>query len=228
MKPHLSSIDVSTLSAKERILLQKRYALHKKYEKAVNLYLDTDMTQKAIAEKCKVSLCGLGNYLRRYWREQVLIRHQIPVDDVVPDKVKIIAAGTQSIKAHTKYKEAIAACDSLTYIEFNISQIARKFGQDGTALANYMRIHYPDTLVWREKVRHKLGINDNVHHGVRPECASQYAEAVEMYRDSNMTIPEIAELCKVSESGLSQHLRFYHKDVLKKKRRTQKSAAEEK
>lgn len=228
MKPHLSSIDVSTLSAKERILLQKRYALHKKYEKAVNLYLDTDMTQKAIAEKCKVSLCGLGNYLRRYWREQVLIRHQISVDDVVPDKVKIIAAGTQSIKAHTKYKEAIAACDSLTYIEFNISQIARKFGQDGTALANYMRIHYPDTLVWREKVRHKLGINDNVHHGVRPECASQYAEAVEMYRDSNMTIPEIAELCRVSESGLSQHLRFYHKDVLKKKKEERKKAQQKK
>ncbi|WP_300763019.1 hypothetical protein [uncultured Bacteroides sp.] len=228
MKPYLSSIDISTLSTKERILLQKRHALHRKYEEAVNLYIDTDMTQKAIAEKCKVSLAGLGNYLRRYWREQVLIRHQISVDDVEPDKVKIIAAGTQSIKAHAKYKEAIAACDSLTYIDFNISQIARKFGLNGTALANYMRIHYPDTLIWREKVRHKLGINDNVHHGVRPECALQYAEAVEMYRESNMTIPEIAELCKVSERGFSQHMRFYHKDVLKQKKEERQKAQQKK
>ena len=228
MKPYLSSIDISTLSAKERILLQKRHALHKKYEKAVNLYLDTDMTQKAIAEKCNVSLAGLGNYLRRYWREQVLIRHQIPVDKVEPDKIKIIVAGKQSIKAHEKYKDAITACDSLTYIEFNISQIARKFGLNGTALANYMHIHYQDTLVWREKVRHKLGINDNVHHGVRPECTLQYAEAVEMYRDSNMTIPKIAELCKVSERGLSQHLRFYHKDVLKQKKEERKKAQQKK
>lgn len=222
MKPYLSSIDISTISTKERILLQKRHALHEKYREALNLYIDTDMTQKAIAEKCNVSLAGLGNYLRRYWREQVLIRHHIYVDDVEPDKVKIIAAGTQSIKAHDKYKEAIAACDSLTYIEFNISQIARKFGLNGTALANYMRIHYQDTLVWREKIRHKLGINDNVHHGVRPECVLQYAEAVEMYHESNRTIPEIAELCNVSEGGLSQHLRFYHKDVLKQKKRNAK------
>lgn len=228
MKPYLSSIDVSIISTKERTLLKKRNALHRKYEKAVNLYIDTDMTQKAIAEKCNVSLAGLGNYLRRYWREQVLIRHHIYVDDVEPDKVKIIAAGTQSIKAHDKYKEAIAACDSLTYIEFNISQIARKFGLNGTALANYMRIHCQDTLVWREKIRHKLGINDNVHHGVRPECVSQYAEAVEMYRESNRTIPEIAELCNVSEGGLSQHLRFYHKDVLKQKKEERQKAQHKK
>ena len=195
MKPYLSFIDISTFSVKERISLQKRYALHKKYEKAVNLYIDTDMSQKAIAEKCNVSLAGLGNYLRRYWREQVLIRHQIPVD-----------------------KD----------IEFNISQIARKFGLNGTALANYMRIHYQETLVWREKVRHKLGINDNVHHGVRPECALQYAEAVEMYRESNMTIPEIAELCKVSERGFSQHMRFYHKDVLKQKKEEREKAQQKK
>ena len=158
MKPYLSFIDISTFSAKERISLQKRYALHKKYEKAVNLYIDTDMSQKAIAEKCNVSLAGLGNYLRRYWREQVLIRHQIPVDKVEPGKIKIIAAGKQSVKAHEKYKDAIAACDSLTYIEFNISQIARKFGLNGTALANYMRIHYQETF---KSIAKRFNINYN-------------------------------------------------------------------
>ena len=165
MKPYLSFIDISTFSAKERISLQKRYALHKKYEKAVNLYIDTDMSQKAIAEKCNVSLAGLGNYLRRYWREQVLIRHQIPVDKVEPGKIKIIAAGKQSVKAHEKYKDAIAACDSLTYIEFNISQIARKFGLNGTALvksiAKRFNINYNSLGGFVRRNRPDIIINHN-------------------------------------------------------------------
>lgn len=43
-----------------------------------------------------------------------------------------------------------------------------------------------------------------------------------------MTIPEIADKFKVSESGLMQHLRFYHKDVLQQKRGMRKRAKEEK
>lgn len=35
-----------------------------------------------------------------------------------------------------KYKDAVAACDSLTFIDLNISQIARKYGLDATAMAN--------------------------------------------------------------------------------------------
>ena len=102
----------------------------------------------------------------------------------------------------------------------------RKYGLDPTALANFMRVHYPDTLTRREEARRKLGINDNLWHGARPECVKQYAEAVELYRSTDMTVPEIADKCEVSESGLSQHLRFYHKDVLERKRLERKSAKE--
>lgn len=133
-------------------------------------------------------------------------------------------AGKQSIHAHAKYKDAVAACDSLNYIDLNVSQIARKFGTDGTALANFMRIHYPETLVWREKVRRRLGINDNIWHGARPECTEQYAKAVEMYRNTEMTMREVAAACKVSPSGFSQHLRFYHKEILKRRKQKRETA----
>lgn len=213
------------LTNRQKVVLLRRHALHCKYEKAVELYADTDMPLAAIAEACKVTVGGLGNYLRRYWRELVLRRNQIQADGKQPDAIKIKAAGQQNVNAHAKYKDAVAACDSLDYIDLNLSQVARKFGLDGTSLANFMRIHYEDTLVWREKVRRKLGINDNVWRGARPECVEQYAEAVNLYKTTNYTVPEIADLCKVSESGLVQHLRFYHKELLKQKRMQRKEAS---
>ena len=220
-----SSTEVGkTLSERDKALILKRHALHCKYEKAVAIYADTDMPMKDIAKECGVTVGGLGSYLRRYWRELVLRRHQIHADGKKAEDIKIMEAGKQSIHAHAKYKDAVAACDSLDYIDLNVSQIARKFGTEGTALANFMRIHYPETLVWREKVRQRLGINDNIRHGARPECMKQYAEAVELYRNTGMTMAEVAEACKVSLSGFGQHLRFYHKEILKRRKQKRKTA----
>lgn len=225
-----TSIVSITLSNREKAALQHRYALHQKYEKAVTLYADTDMSLKAIAQECDVTVGGLGGYLRRYWRELVLRRHQIPTNGKKPQEIKIMEAGRQNINAHSKYKKAIDASGSLEYIDLNLSQIARKFGVESTALANFMRIHYMDILKWREKVRHWLGINDNLQRGARPACSAQYAKAVELYRTTDMTVPEIAEKCKVSPSGFSQHLRFYHKGILAEKKEQRKvcQAAEKK
>lgn len=222
----LASIDTQ-LTNREKSVLLRRWALHGKYEKAVDLYADTDMTLKEIANECNVSVGGLSRYLCRYWRELVLRRHRIQVEGENAKDVKIVQVGKQNVNAHAKYKDAVAACDSLDYIDLNVSQVARKFNLDGTALANFMRIHYSETLVWREKVRQRLGINDNVWHGARPECTKQYAEAVELYRNTDMTISQIAEQCQVSTSGFSQHLRFYHKEILKQKRQKRKSAETE-
>lgn len=207
---------------------QKRLALHRKYAEAVDLYANTGMTLKAIAERCGVTVGGLGIYLRRHQRELVLKRHQIPTEGKDPQAIRIIERGKQSPVAHAKYRDAIVACDSMNCIDMNISQVARLYQLDGTALANYMRIHYPEILEWREKVRMRLGIHDHLFRGARPECTAQYAEAVELYRTTDMTLPEVADACHVSERGLNQHLRFYHKDLLKQKEEQRRQAQEEK
>ena len=67
MESESVSGDFGQLSNKAIVALKRRHALHCKYEKAVELYADTDWTLAAIAEDCHVSLGGLGNYLRRYW-----------------------------------------------------------------------------------------------------------------------------------------------------------------
>lgn len=220
-----SSTEVGkTLSERDKALILKRHALHCKYEKAVALYADTDMPMKDIAKECGVTVGGLGSYLRRYWRELVLRRHQIHTDGKRPQDVKIIEAGKENVNAHLKYKDAIDAAGSTDYIDLNMSQIARKFGVGSTALSNFMRVHYMDILTWREKTRQALGIDDHINRGAKRKCVEQYAEAVALYRTTDMTIPKVAERCHVSPSGLSQHLRFYHKEILKRRKQKRETA----
>lgn len=215
---------IGDLSNKEKIALQRRYVLHCKYEEAVEMYADSKLPLCKIAVKCNVSLGGLGSYLRRYWRELILRRRGISYEGKNPKDIKIVSSGQPSIVSKAKYTEAVEACKSLDYIDLNVSQVARKFNVNGTALANYMRLHYEEIPIWRENVRRMLGIGDNVHRGVRPECEEQYASAVEMYKSTDKTIPEIAEICQVSIGGLSQHMRFYHKEVIRKRKAERKAA----
>lgn len=191
---------------------------HQKYAKAVEMYSGTELSLREVAEQCGVTAGSLGNYLRRYHRELVLQRHGISLDGKSPDSIAIRTEGRQSRQTHEKYKEAVAACDSMEYITLNISQIARKYKVNCTGLANFMRVYYPEVLTWREKVRMKMGVNDNLRRGMRPESERQYADAAEMYRTSDMPLSEIAATCKVSERGFAQYLRFYRQDILKQKK----------
>ncbi len=213
-----------TLTAREIAILKRRHALHQKYEKAVALYADTERPLCEIAAECGFNAKALGNYLRHHWRELVLRRYKLSTEGKDARDVKIISAGKQSVTAHEKYKEAVMACDSMEFIELNVSQVARKFNLDGTALANFMRIHYEDIPIRREKIRRRLGLNDNIHRGARKTSIEQYAEAVELYRTTDMTIPQVAETCRGSEKGFSQFLRFYHKEILRQKMEVRKQA----
>ena len=56
----------------------------------------------------------------------------------------------QHLETYAKYKEAIAACDSMDYIEYNVSQIARESGLTGTNLGRQLHTHYPEVLEFRE------------------------------------------------------------------------------
>ena len=64
--------------------------------------------------------------------------------------------------SYDKYKDAIAACDSMEYIEYNISQIARIFNVDCSSLASQLRRHYTDIVPRREQERRRIGITVNL------------------------------------------------------------------
>ena len=192
-------------------------AAERKYAKAVEMYASTALSIRCVAKKCGVSPSGLSAHIGKHHRDLLFARYGLDINDEKLRSLKIKPPKGQSLMTHLKYKDAIEACGDIAYIEFNVSQVARMFSLDGSALAAQLRVHYPDVIPNREKLRQKLGIADNVQRGARPWCAEAYADALEMYRDSDLSIPQVADRCNVSKSGFCQFLRFYHKDVIEMK-----------
>lgn len=190
-------------------------ATEAKYREAVELYASTDLTCVEISRRCSVSLAGFKGYICKYRRDLLLPRYGIRCD---PEE----AAGTgmgqrrsQRPATRAKYREAVAACDSMDYIACNVSQIAREFGLSGTNLGKQLRTHYPGVIERREEVRRRLGLGDNLPRGTRSQCRERYAGAVELLRgDRYVTMQEAAERCNVSYQGLKQHLAFYHEELV--------------
>lgn len=197
----------------------------RKYAEAVEMYASTNLSIRCIAEKCGVTASGLSAHLAKHHRDLLFARYGLDINDHNLKTLKVKPPKGQSLTTHLKYKDAIGACGDIAYIEYNVSQVARMFHLNGSALAAQLRVHYPDVIPTREKLRQQLGIADNTRRGARPCSVEVYAEALEMYRDTNLSIPEVAKKCNVSKSGLCQFLRFYHKDIIDIKAERRRVAA---
>lgn len=199
-----------------------------KYRPALELYATTDLSYVEICRQCGVSLYGFSCYIGTYHRHLMLKRNGIKCSQEEANSIKIRQRCGQHPETHAKYREAIAACDSMDYIGYNISQIAREFGLNGTNLARQLRTHYPEVLEFRERARQRLGLNDGLPRGTRPWCKEQYAKAVELLRaDRYITVQDAAERCNVSYSGLEQHLIFYHKELVENRIKIRKQAVKQ-
>ncbi len=188
------------------------------------MYESTDLTVKEICARTGDSPTSFVSYLCRTRRDLVLKRHRLEG----MASVKLRGAKGQSTAAHLKYRDAVEAAGSLEYIEFNMSQLARIFGVDPTGLANQLRRHYPDVLPFREAERRRLGISNNVHHGIRPQSEKAYVDAVELLRSSDITLEEAALACGVKLKGLRDHMRFYHQDLIGQRECRRRQAADAK
>lgn len=196
-----------------------------KYRHAVELYATTSMPCVEICRACEVTPAGLRAHIGKYHRHLMLARNGVTCDREEAAGIKLNTFRRQKPATHLKYKKAIEACDSMDYIEMNVSQIARKFGLEGTNLGRQLRTHYPEILEFRERARLRLGINDNLPRGSRSFCKEQYAAAVELLEGDNyITAQEAAKRCSVSYAGLKQHLLFYHKELVDRRIKTREKA----
>lgn len=196
-----------------------------KYRPAYELYTATGLSIAEICRQCGISISGFSRYIGIYHRHLMLERNGIKCSREEADGIKMNQRRGQRLETHAKYKEAIAACDSMDYIEYNVSQIAREFGLSGTNLGRQLRTHYPEVLEFRERARQRLGLDDGLPRGTRPWCKVQYAEAVGLLQaDRYVTVQEAAERCNVSYSGLEQHLIFYHKELVENRIKVRKKA----
>lgn len=186
-----------------------------KYREAVELYGSTSLSVRAICARCGVSYAGFRSYLYKYRRDLLLSRHGVAASSASDAAhTRLRGRRGQTAAARAKYGDALAACGDAKYFEYNVSQIAHLFGLNPTGLSNQLRAHCPGLLERRELERRRLGFADNQQRGVRPWCREQYAAAVKLLRTTELTLPEVAEKCGVSFTGLRQHVCFYHKDLL--------------
>lgn len=196
-----------------------------KYHPAIELYASTRLSYVEICRRCKVSVSGFTRYVGTYHRHLMLERYGIKCSPEDAHGIHLSQRRGPRPETHDKYKEAIAACDSMEYIGYNISQIAREFGLDGTNLGRQLRTHYPAVLEFRERARQQMGLDDGLPRGSRPWCRSQYADAVNLLRDDRyITVQEAAERCNVSYTGLEQHLIFYHTELVENRINIRKQA----
>ncbi len=191
-----------------------------KYSDAVTLYATTQLSIKEICGQTQVPFAAFSSYLCRNHRDLIIRRHSLEGLKYV----KLRGAKGQSTASWLKYRDAIAAADSLEYIEYNISQIARIFGLDPTGLGNQLRYHFPEIVPRREKERRKLGINDNNPRGVRSWCRESFADAVDLLRTTDMTVKEVSDVCNVSHKGFKSHLSAYHKDLVSQREEKRRMA----
>lgn len=182
-----------------------------KYRAALQLYRDTDLTITEISRECGVSRGGFASYIQRNHRALMYARHGVEAG--FPER-KIRKPEGQLPSTHAKYKAAVEACDSEDYIHLNVSQVARLFHLDGIALGNQLKAHYPEILERREKERERRGIADNFRRGARKSSMDAYSCAVEMLKTTDKTIEEVAAACRISFTGLRQHMLLYHKDIV--------------
>lgn len=189
------------------------------------MYAASDLTMRQVAEECGVTASGLSAHIGKYHRDLLLSRYGLADSAEGKRHVQVKAANGQSLSSRLKYKDAIAACGDVAYIEYNVAQVANLFRLDGSALASQLRVHYPGVIEQREKLRRRLGIADNAQRGARQCSIDAYAQALELYRDTDLTVTEVAERCGVSKSGFRRFMRFYHKDILAVKASRRRAAA---
>lgn len=180
-----------------------------KYRESLALYSDSTLSIKHICEQTGVSFAAFCSYLSKHHRELILKRHNL----TEYKHVQLRGNKGQTTAAHHKYKDAITACDSVEYIEYNISQIARIFGVDCSALASQLRRHYPEIVPRREQARRRMGIAVNLQYGARKWSSEAYADAVAMLQSTDLTVEAVAQACNVSYTGFREHILAYHPEI---------------
>lgn len=112
-----------------------------RYRRALEMYASTNLSGREICRICEVMESGFQCYLTKYHRELVLARYAIMCSKEEVGQIKLGQLKGQLPATRIKYKGAIEACGSMDYIEFNVSQIARQFGLEGTNLGRQLRTH---------------------------------------------------------------------------------------
>lgn len=95
-----------------------------KYSKAIELYRTTKHSIREISKETNIKFSVLMHYISTCHSDVAMTRYYSPGVGGLEYKVR----NGQNLDIYYKFREAVAACDSTAFIEYNISQIASIFG----------------------------------------------------------------------------------------------------
>ena len=191
-------------------------AAHAKYKDAVaacddTAYIGYNVSQ--IARLFGVTPAGLANQLRAH-RPEVLERRE-------RERRRLGFADNQQRGVRAWCREQYAgAVELLRTTELTVSEVAEKCGVSLTGFRQHVLFYHKDLIETRCELRERARAQKRKGHitgsGRRHEPTSgsreRYREAVRLYRDTAMTIKEIAEKLGLNPFSFTSYLQTWHRE----------------
>ena len=174
---------------------------------------------------------GLGpeafcNHLKRHHMEVLQLREELRFKLGITKKRKGGATATLS----QKYAPAVRL---LRETDVTIREAAERTGVGLSALQHYI-IYYQKDLA-EERLKRRLSrldkpcrpgeLNASGNISKPRDTAEYYAEAVELYRTTDLTVKDIAARCRLVPHNLERHLQRWHVDLVSVRRERRREAA---
>lgn len=128
--------EVEKLTGREKALLRKRYALHRKYSEALALYAETELTMKDIVRKTGVPAEGFRFYLHK-WHKTLVWEH-LGIIGQPSGQTDLRKEGRRMKTVAAKYAEAIK---SLKENPRPSARVAAEFGFHPEVFRSYLHKH---------------------------------------------------------------------------------------
>lgn len=183
-----------------------------------------ELTVTDIARKYDLKPECLRNQLKRHFPEVLARREQMR------DLLGYSRPGNRGLKKSTveKYHEAIQL---LRQTSFTIREVAARCQVSYPGLQQHLLFYHKDIaesrLLYRTDALLKTVDRDDwegsasANGGVRApkaETLALYAPALELYRTTNLTIPQITARCGVCWQNFACYIRKWHRDDMEKRR----------
>ena len=208
----------------------QRPETRERYDKAVQACKDIDyldMTIGGIAHMFGHTDQCLRNHLQRHYPELLKKRELIRV------QLGLNKRPLRGVSDSTAAKYA-PAVEMLRTSDMTISEVAKHFGMNTHALQQHVLYHHRD--VARQRMEKRLQALDQRATGGmsgtgRPNAPRKateelYTEAVEMYRTTDLTVPEIALKCGVMVHNFQTYLQRWCRSDIEVRRKLRQEKLE--
>lgn len=202
---------------------RQKPATHSKYKKAIEAcdnmdYIEMNISQ--IARMFGVDGTNLGRQLRTHYPEILEFRERTRLRLGVNDN---LPRGSRSY-CKEQYAKAVELLKSDKYI--TVQEAAEYCGVSYTGLEQHLLFYYKDLVERRIGIRAKALRRQRkgeitgrgTAHAPSPELTEKYAEAVNLYRTTPLSLAKIAQETGVSKKGFYEYLHRWCMDLVCQRR----------